>query len=168
MFDKFGEFDSFEEINRAAEAQKAEGDLEALKALAEENGFDPEDAEDFFHGYLDHFCAARDAALGKLRIERTDMKLEREFAMLTEELEKACMESPGVAAGVRKKGKSLAGYLAKIIDKGYEDAVEPPKAILDKVTAVPSQYRQHMKTGMPDKRDRMEIMRSYYCGEVAE
>ena len=96
------------------------------------------------------------------------MKLEREFAMLTEELEKACMESPGVAAGVRKKGKCLAGYLAKIIDKGYEDAVEPPKAILDKVTAVPSQYRQHMKTGMPDKRDRMEIMRSYYCGEVAE
>ena len=29
MFEKFGEFDSAEEINRAAEAQKREGDTEA-------------------------------------------------------------------------------------------------------------------------------------------
>ena len=166
MFDKFGEFDSFEDINRAAEAQKAEGDFEALKALAQENGIDPEDAEDFFHGYLDHFCTAKDAALGKLRIEKTDMKLEREFLLLEEELEKACMEDPAVAAGVRRKGKSLAGYMAKIIDKGYEQAVTPPKEILQYVKAVPSQYKDRMKTGMPDKATRKEIMRTYYCEEV--
>lgn len=167
MFDKFGEFDSFEEINRAAEAQRAEGDLEALKVLAEENGLDPEDAEDYFDGAMGELCTESAAALGKLRIEKTDMKLEREFVMLTEELEKACMEDPAVAAGVRRSGKTLAEYLAKIIDKGYRDAITPPKAILDKITAIPSQYRGQMKTGMPDKRDRMEIMRSYYCGEVA-
>lgn len=40
MFDKFGEFDSAEELNRAAAAQKAEGDLEALIALAVGNGID--------------------------------------------------------------------------------------------------------------------------------
>lgn len=168
MFDKFGEFNSYEEINRAAEAQRAEGDLEALQALAEENGLDPEDAEDFFDGISTNFCVARNAALGKLRIEKAELKLEREFVMLTEELEKACMESPGVAAGVRKKGKRLAEYLAKIIDKGYRDAMTPPKAILDKVTAVPSQYKSQMKTGVPDKRDRMEIMKAYYCGEAAK
>ena len=44
MFDKFGEFDSYEEINRAAKAQLEEGDLEAIKTIAEENGLDPEDA----------------------------------------------------------------------------------------------------------------------------
>lgn len=32
MFDKFGEFDSYEEINRAAKAQLEEGDLEAIKS----------------------------------------------------------------------------------------------------------------------------------------
>ena len=48
MFEKFGEFDSYEEINRAAKAQLEEGDLEAIKTIAEENGMDPEDAEDFF------------------------------------------------------------------------------------------------------------------------
>ena len=45
MFEKFGEFDSYEEINRAAEAQKAEGDTEAILALAKENGLDEEDAQ---------------------------------------------------------------------------------------------------------------------------
>ena len=40
MWDKFGEFDSAEELNRAAAAQKAEGDREALIMLAEENGID--------------------------------------------------------------------------------------------------------------------------------
>lgn len=50
MFDKFGEFDSAEEINRAAAAQLKEGDLDAIKTIAEENGLDPEDAEDFCTG----------------------------------------------------------------------------------------------------------------------
>ena len=45
MWDKFGEFDSAEELNRAAAAQKAEGDREALIMLAEENGIDRDDAE---------------------------------------------------------------------------------------------------------------------------
>ena len=34
MFEKFGEFDSYEEINRAAAAQLAEGDKEAICAIA--------------------------------------------------------------------------------------------------------------------------------------
>ena len=34
MFEKFGEFDSYEEINRAAKAQLEEGDLEAIKTIA--------------------------------------------------------------------------------------------------------------------------------------
>jgi len=166
MFEKFGEFDSCEEINRAAEAQLKEGDIETLKELAIENGFDPMDAEDYFCGALDSFCGIKDTALGKLKIEKEELKLEREFTLLEEELEKACMENTDLAAGVRRKGKRLAEYLAKVIDKGYEQAVTPPKAILQYVKAVPSQYKDHMKTGMPDKATRKEIMRTYYCGEV--
>lgn len=166
MFDKFGEFDSCEEINRVAEAQSKEGDIEALKELAIENGFDPMDAEDYFCGDLDSFCGIKDAALGKLKIEKEEMKLEREFVLLEEELEKECMTDSTVAAGVRRKGKRLAEYLAKVIDKGYEQAVTLPKEILQYVKAVPSQYKDRMKTGMPDKATRKEIMRTYYCGEV--
>ena len=52
MFDKFGEFDSAEEINRAAAAQLKEGDLDAVKTIAEENGLDSEDAEDYCTGAI--------------------------------------------------------------------------------------------------------------------
>ena len=45
MEHKFGIFGTVEDLNRAAAAQKAEGDLEALVSLAEENDIDREDAE---------------------------------------------------------------------------------------------------------------------------
>lgn len=66
MFEKFGEFDSVEELNRAAAAQKAEGDEEALVALAEENGIDKEDAEDYMDDCADELATPLMAAMGKL------------------------------------------------------------------------------------------------------
>lgn len=68
MFDKFGEFDSAEEINRAAAAQLKEGDLGAIKTIAEENGLDSEDAEDFCTGAIDSLTTPLLAAIGKLEI----------------------------------------------------------------------------------------------------
>lgn len=47
MFERFGEFDSAEELNLTAEGLKTEGDMESLLILAEENGIDKEDAEDY-------------------------------------------------------------------------------------------------------------------------
>ena len=47
MFEKFGEFDSAEELNRAAAAQFKEGDTEAILTIAKENGIDEEDARDY-------------------------------------------------------------------------------------------------------------------------
>lgn len=47
LYEKFGEFDSAEEINVAADGQKAEGDTDAIFAIAQENGLDREDAQDF-------------------------------------------------------------------------------------------------------------------------
>ena len=41
MFEKFGNFDSYEELNKAAEGLKREGGVESLKALSIENGLDP-------------------------------------------------------------------------------------------------------------------------------
>lgn len=65
MFDKFGEFDSCEEINRAAKAQLEEGDLEAIRTIAEENGLDPEDAEDYCTGAIEELTTPCLAAIGK-------------------------------------------------------------------------------------------------------
>lgn len=40
MFDRFGEFNSAEEINETAVNLRKEGDTDSLKVLAEENGID--------------------------------------------------------------------------------------------------------------------------------
>ena len=40
MFEIFGEFDTFLELNQAAEGLKEEGDMASLRKLASENGID--------------------------------------------------------------------------------------------------------------------------------
>ena len=54
---KFGEFDSAEELNKAAEGFKNKGDLESLYALAEENGISKDDAADYMDGYVDQLAS---------------------------------------------------------------------------------------------------------------
>ena len=63
MFDKFGEFDSCEELNRAAAAQLKEGDDQALVALALENGIDEEDVKDYIDGEVQELATPLMAAL---------------------------------------------------------------------------------------------------------
>lgn len=66
MFDKFGEFDSAEEINKAA----AGLDETELKKLAEENGLDEDDAMDYCGGLIKELATPMTAALGKLKVPR--------------------------------------------------------------------------------------------------
>lgn len=74
MFDKFGEFDSVEELNAAAAGFKNEGDMESLKALAVENGIEPEDAEDYIDGMQGALALnVIVAAFGKLRVEEQEI-----------------------------------------------------------------------------------------------
>ena len=172
MWERFGQFGSADEINRAAAAQKAEGDEEALVALALENGFDREDAEDYMDGITvgDKFCTQMSAAIGRLRVEAEHLELKNEFAELYEELVTELMgpRKDEIKWGIMRKDRSLAGYLAKIIDKGYEKAVTPNREILDKVTAIPQQYRSQMKTGIPNKAERKKIMMEYYGTGVSQ
>lgn len=169
MWDRFGQFGSAEEINRAAAAQKAEGDEEALVALAIENGLDREDAEDYMDGATNKLCTPMSAAIGKLRMEAEHLELKNELAELYEEIVTVLFSNDKrdfIMRGIMRTDRSLAGYLAKVIDKGYEKAVTPNREILDKVTAIPQQYRSQMKTGMPSKADRWGIMQEYYDSGV--
>ena len=75
LFAKFGEFDSAEEINRAATAQLKEGDLEAVRMIAKENGIDDMSAEDFIRGDWPELCSPFMAAIGKLEVETAELDL---------------------------------------------------------------------------------------------
>lgn len=165
MFEKFGEFDSAEELNRAAAAQKAEGDLEALIALAVENGIDKEDAEDYMDDVVEDLVTPKTAAMGKLDLEKKDLKLSGVLLDWVQELVAMVMESDEFAGAVRKKGKSLAGYIALTAEKGYENRCVVDKRIVEKMDQVKKIVGSHeFSIGIPDKKTRKELATKYYMG----
>lgn len=166
MFDKFGEFDSAEEINRAAAAQKAEGDDEAVMEIARENGIDKEDAQDFIEGHLDGLTTPLLAALGKLKIEKDDLKLTGVLSDWVDELNTMCTESTTFAEAVRKKGRELAGYIALTAESGYEHRAVVDKRIVDKTSSIKTLTGgREFAIGIPDKKTRRAIAEKYYLGE---
>ena len=161
MFDKFGEFDSAEEINRAAAAQRAEGDTEALMQIAIENGIDKEDAKDYADGIVGELTTPLLAALGKLEVESRELKLAGVLIDWTDELKTMCTESPEFALAVRRKGKDLAGYIALTAESGYEY-----RAVVEKTTTIKKVIGSHeFAIGIPDKRTRRGLAEKYYLGK---
>ena len=65
MFEKFGELNSFGEINELAENLFNEGDTESLKAMAKENGIQSDFVDMYLQGEIPVLCDQLTAALGK-------------------------------------------------------------------------------------------------------
>lgn len=106
MFKVFGEFESAEEINKSAEGLLEEGDKENLYVLAEENGLDKEDVDDFIDG-MGEFCTVFSAAVGKLNIEKK--YADKEIKLILDTIVSMAMtlcRDESFAAAVRGKGKN--------------------------------------------------------------
>ena len=55
MFDKFGEMDSYKEINELAENLFNEGDTDSLRVMAKENGIPDDQVDRAFALFYPHF-----------------------------------------------------------------------------------------------------------------
>lgn len=160
MFDKFGEFDSYEEINRAANAQFNEGDMEAIKIIAEENGLDKEDAEDYIAGDVEELTTPLLAAMGKLTVEAKELKLEGFMNDIKESISKWCEEDEALCLAVRKKGKCLEKCLGNILKAAFESKTQ----LSDKVVKAAG-LRPPLYLGIPSKADMKKNVRKYYVGQ---
>ena len=160
MFEKFGEFDSFEEINRAAAAQLKEGDTEAVLAIAEENGLDREDAEDFCTGAIDELTTASLAAVGKLDAEAKELQLKGMMMDWQDSIAERCLEDRTLAVAVRRKGKRLEQCMGEILKAGFRKKEEIHKKIVKVAGLNPPLY-----IGMPGKAEIRKIVENYYLGE---
>ncbi len=166
MYDKFGEFDTPEEINQAAAAQRQQGDEDALRLLARENGIDEEDAEDYYDGAIDALVNPATAAIGKLNVETADLRLGGVLLDWIAELRDMCVKSEDFARAVRRKGKDLAGYMAIIVDEGYENRTIVDQRIINKTRQVKKIIRNNpLAIGIPDKRTRRQLAEQYYTGK---
>jgi len=130
MFDKFGEFDSAQEINEAAAAQLKEGDIEAVFEIAEENGIDKEDAEDFIDGAVPELCSVLMAAYGKLDIEAAEMKPYEIMEDWLSYIRIRCQEDAAMAEAVRKKGKNFKGCIGALLKWSFQNQNPVDKDII--------------------------------------
>lgn len=172
MFDKFGEFNSAEELNKKAAELKTAGDLGKLKDLAIENGLDPEDAEDYMDGVVEFLTTPLMAAIGQLEIETKDLKLDGMLLDWAAELKSMCADSPELAVAVRKTGNELACCIGTMIAYGFEHKTKVSDKIVD-VTKVKHNgkveaLRKPCYLGAPNKAEVKKIVRAYYLGEEME
>ena len=159
MFEKFGEFDSAEELNRAAAAQFKEGDTEAILTIAKENGIDEEDARDYIDGCTPEFVTPLMAAFGKLEVESAALKPYGIMEDWMQYIKIRCSEDPAMAIAVRRKKKSLKGCMAALVSWSLKNARPVDKDILK---AAGISYR--VTLGIPDMGQAKKIITEYYLG----
>lgn len=158
MFDKFGEFDTYEELNKAAEGQKTQGDIEALKELAAENGIDPDDVEDYMDGVIPELCTAKTAALGKLAVEIADIKASEIVNDWIDYIQSSAMEDLQMSLAVRKKGKSLIGCIGAMLKWSYAARYK----VDDRIIKASGIGVSGVEMGIPGMASARKIIREYY------
>lgn len=166
MYNKFGEFNSWEELNIAAEGQKAEGDEAALKDLAKENGIDIEDAEDYFDGALKTLCNPMTAALGKIKVEADDIKPVGGMKDWVAYINTQIHEDENFAIAVRRKGKNLIDCIYKIMifaEKNQYKLSSDFGKQLAKAAGI-KKVPHEVTFGIPESREIHMIIRHYYLG----
>lgn len=158
MFDNFGEFNSWEELNRSAEGLKAEGDIENLKVLAAENGIDEMDLVDYMNGDTQRLCTATTAALGKLAVEKADMKVSEIVEDWISYIESELSEDEQLALLVRRKGKSLIGCIGAILNWSYAQRYK----VDDRIIKASGIKASGVEMGIPGMATAKKLIWGYY------
>lgn len=161
MFDRFGEFNSAEEINEAVAAQLAEGDLDAIYAIAEENGIDKEDAEDFIDGCVSELVNPLMAAFGKLKVEAAELKPYEIMEDWLSYIMIRCQEDVDMAVAVRKKGKSLKGCIGALLKWSFKNQ-HPVDGDILKAAGVNA---GRCTLGIPGMGRAKQLITEYYMGK---
>lgn len=166
MFDKFGEFDSAAELNAVAKELMKEADTNSIRVLAEENGIDREDAEDYITGAATELATPLMAAMGKLKVENADLKIEGILKDWQDQIIDLCTENKVMCAAVRKKDKCLKDCMAALIKYSFENKVQISDKIVDatKVThnGKLEPMRKPLYLGIPNRTEAKRIIRDYY------
>lgn len=161
MFDRFGEFDSAEEINETAVNLRREGDKESLMELAKENGIDSEIAKAFLDGDILFLCDAMAAGIGKIEREALELKPVEIMEDWVEYLKARCFEEEEMARAVRRKGKSLKGAIGALLTWSFQNQNPVDKDIL-KAAGVNA---GRCTLGIPGMARAKKIMTEYYTGK---
>lgn len=169
MFEVFGEFDTLEELNMAAEGLKNEGDNDGLFKLAEENGI----SEDFVHVY--QFggmpmlcCDVATAAMGKIDVEAAELNPQEKILDWVNYIKGECFKSEEMARAVRRKGKTLKGCLGKLLawscNHRYKIHPDIVKAAGEDFKKMAGTQRVEVEECTPGEGTAKKLIKEYYLG----
>lgn len=161
MFERFGEMESAKEINELAVNLFNEGDMESMRAMAEENGITEDFVEMFCEGEIPELCDPMTAALGKIEVESAELQPKEIMEDWVEYLKSQCVENELMAYSVRKKGKSLKGCIAALLKWSFGNQITIEKEIL-KAAGVTA---GRVTLGIPGMGTAKRIIREYYLGK---
>ena len=163
LFEKFGEFDSAEEINKAAEAQFKQGDVEAIKILAAENGIDEMDVEDFTTGLVPLLCTDLSAALGKLEVEKNHIGInDMTYGAWASAIQVMLMDDVELCRAYRRKDKRLAVVLAMATVKCSKTRTNAPQMIVDEAKKLDKSIPSPLPMGAISIADFKQLVKEYY------
>lgn len=158
MFDKYGEFDSAEEINMAAAGQLEQGDTNAIREIAKENGLDPEDAEDYIDGAVTELCNPLMAAYGKIKVESEELEPKEIVEDWINYIRKRCTENEDMARAVRRKRKTVEGCIAELLKWSFKNAYDVDSKIVKASGISASKVRM----GIPGMATAYKLIDKYY------
>ena len=161
MFERFGEFDSAEEINECAAGLVDEKDFDSLYEMAAENGLSRDDVDDYLEDIMGSLCNDRMAALGKLEVEEKALKATHVMVDWVSYIKTQCIKDEQMARAVRMKGKSLVGCMGAILKEAYNTRMKVPAEIV-KAAGIGA---GRVELGMPGMARVNEIIKSYYLGK---
>lgn len=162
MFEKFGEL-TLGELNNTAAGLKEEGDTESLKALAEENGLEEWELDEYLSGTSGQLAYPFTAAAGRIKAEYKELeKGKNGFELMPYRVIRDMLESmigeEGMADAVMKKGKRMS----EIYDEMKEYA-EKNKA--ESVAGTDEDLRKIIRAYYLKDRKEMKNAVSEVCGK---
>lgn len=160
LFEKFGEMNSYKDINELAENLFNENDLESIKVVAKENGIEEEIVDLYINGEIPELCDPLTAALGKIDVESQELKPKEIMQDWVEYLKGQCMENESLALEVRKKEKSLKGCIGALLSWSFKNQQDVDKDII-KAAGV----TQKVTLGIPGMGRAKKIIKQYYLGK---
>ena len=161
MFDKFGEFDSFSEINELAENLLNEGDIESLKVVAKENGIQADFVDLYANGEIPELCDKLTAALGKIDVEAAELKPKEIMEDWVQYILIRITEDPEMQKAVRRKGKSLEGCIAALLTWSFKHQIP----VDQKIMTAAGVKAGRCTLGIPGMATAKKIITNYYMGK---
>lgn len=161
---KYGEINTIEAMNNKAAELLKENDKSGIMTLAKENGIDKEDAQDYIDGICNEFATVTMAAVGKLKVESEELKIDGILKDWVGYINQLVTEDRIFAALVLKK--SLEGCISQLIKYAFENKVQVNNKIVDitkvKVNGKTKQLRKPLYLGIPNTLEAKEIIKKYY------